>query len=591
MESFETEYYRIKIFNDEGKKHADVEVPFIKGSSSVTDIRGRTVHPDGTVINCDGKVLEKLGVKVGGIKVLVKSFALPDVQPGSIIEYKYKTKFDPLYYHETYWLVQDNLFTRKAHFSIRAYTGPYAEGLFWRTFGKWDHRVELAKKGTLSELEMENIPGVPEEEFMPPEREIKMGIEFFYRNRALEKTEDFWKRVGLPMFSESEDFIGHRDSIRDAVQQIVNANDSPEAKLRKLYTRAQQIRNTSFEHERTEKEVNREKLRNKNSDEVLKHGYGTGQDINRLFIAFVRAAGFEADEVYGSARGDSFFHPESQDVRELTARLALVHLGPAELYLDPGTLYCPFGLLPWQETAAAGLRLTKQGGVLVTISSPKSSDAVIERHADLQLDDSGSLAGKVEILFAGQRALQHRLAAREEDETGREKLMKDEIKDLLPGGTKFELASVTGWEATDEPLRAQVTVQMPGYALSAGKRLLLPVGIFEWNQPALFQKATRVENIYFSFPYQTRDEVTIQLPKVLRVESLPPSRMIPVGAAQFESAVTEQAGVLRIHRRFELDGFYFPANAYPAIRAFFSNVKVEDDKQAVLQHSADATGN
>src|SRR5712692_4396757 len=58
-DSHETNYYRIKIFNDDGKKYADIEIPFVKGDSSVHDIKARTVHADGAVVNFDGKVLEK----------------------------------------------------------------------------------------------------------------------------------------------------------------------------------------------------------------------------------------------------------------------------------------------------------------------------------------------------------------------------------------------------------------------------------------------------------------------------------------------------------------------------------------------------
>nr|HEV7955503.1 hypothetical protein [Candidatus Acidoferrales bacterium] len=44
-DSSETYYYRIKIFTEEGKNHADVEIPFIKGLSDVKDIHARTIHP------------------------------------------------------------------------------------------------------------------------------------------------------------------------------------------------------------------------------------------------------------------------------------------------------------------------------------------------------------------------------------------------------------------------------------------------------------------------------------------------------------------------------------------------------------------
>ncbi len=81
------EYMRIKIFTEEGRKEANVEIPFVKGFDDIQDVRARTIRPDGTVVNYEGKPFEKTVVKVSGYKVLAKTFTLPEVQPGCIIEY------------------------------------------------------------------------------------------------------------------------------------------------------------------------------------------------------------------------------------------------------------------------------------------------------------------------------------------------------------------------------------------------------------------------------------------------------------------------------------------------------------------------
>ncbi len=47
--------------------------------------------------------------------------------------------------------------------------------------------------------------------------------------------------------------------MEQAVAQIVSPNDSQDVKLRKIYDRVQQIRNTSYEVRKTEQEEKREK--------------------------------------------------------------------------------------------------------------------------------------------------------------------------------------------------------------------------------------------------------------------------------------------------------------------------------------------
>ncbi len=59
--SHEDNYIRIKILTEEGRKNADVEIPFIKGGDDVIRVRARTIRPDGSVAEFDGKVFEVCG--------------------------------------------------------------------------------------------------------------------------------------------------------------------------------------------------------------------------------------------------------------------------------------------------------------------------------------------------------------------------------------------------------------------------------------------------------------------------------------------------------------------------------------------------
>ena len=88
----ESEYCRIKILTEEGKKYADVEIPWFP-KTDITDIRARTVSPNGTTVEFNGEVFEKTVVKAKKFKVQVKAFTLPGVQTGSVIEYSYTIRW------------------------------------------------------------------------------------------------------------------------------------------------------------------------------------------------------------------------------------------------------------------------------------------------------------------------------------------------------------------------------------------------------------------------------------------------------------------------------------------------------------------
>src|ERR1700727_3143114 len=139
---------------------------------------------------------------------------------------------------------------------------------------------------------------------MPPENEMKARVDFIYSEDNFEKDATvYWKKRGKKLDGQLESFVGKRKAMEQAVGEIVAAGDSPEGKLQKIYARVQQLRNTSFEEEKTEQEQQRAKEKPAaNVEELWKKGYGNGIDITWLFLALARAAGFEASGMWVADR-------------------------------------------------------------------------------------------------------------------------------------------------------------------------------------------------------------------------------------------------------------------------------------------------
>jgi len=146
---------------------------------------------------------------------------------------------------------------------------------------------------------------------MPPANELKSRVDFIYSEDAFENNaETYWKKRGKKLNDRVESFIGKRKAMEQAVSETVAAGDPPEVKLQKIYARVQQIRNTSFEAEKTEQEQKRAKEKEPtNVEEVWKKGYADGDSLTLLFLAMARAAGFEASAVRVSDRQRYFSIP------------------------------------------------------------------------------------------------------------------------------------------------------------------------------------------------------------------------------------------------------------------------------------------
>ncbi|MGA8072084.1 MAG: hypothetical protein WB995_01335, partial [Candidatus Acidiferrales bacterium] len=360
-----------------------------------------------------------------------------------------------------------------------------------------------------------------------------------------------------------------------------------------LYVRVQQIHNTGYDSPQTQKEAKRTKTKdNNNVEDVLKHGYGNPRDINYLMIGLARAAGFESSRAYVAPRSNNAFYPTMEDISQLSADVVWVKLGSQDLYLDPASKFHAYPFLPWYETGVSGIRLDKGGETNIEIPLAPASDSARERYADVKLDDDGTLSGKLEITYFRQWSAVKREEERDDDEAGKKKDITDELKTVLPAGTVFEITSMTGWDKNTQPVHIEATLHIPGYATTAGHRVLVPLTFFQANQPVSFQSEKRVNSIYFHFPEIEKDSITMHVPTGFKIETLPaPQKANPGGGFEYSVTSSQNADVVTIERHLTISGIMFPVGNYSAIRTFFNMVKTDDDGQIVLQPAQVAKGN
>jgi len=587
--SHEDNYLRIKILAEEGRKYGDVEIPFFKASEDVVHIRARTIRPDGSTVDFDGKVFEKSIVKGRGVKYLAKTFTLPDVQVGSIVEYLYTVDLSEHYIYESHWILSDELFTKKAVFSLRPFKSNYVPVYLHWIWQGLPSGAEV-KQGADSVIRMEaiNIPAFQTEDFMPPANELKSRVDFIYSEDPLEKdTNSFWKKVGKKRNDQLESFIGRHKAMEEAAAQIVSPGDPPETKLRKIYDRVQQVRNTSYELRKTEQEEKRDKEKvAENVEDIWKRGYGTGVQLTWLYLALVRAAGFEAYGAWVSSRRQYFFNPKTMQSGKLNANVVLVKLNGKDLYFDPGAAFTPFGLLTWSETSTPGLRLDKDGGSWILTTLPLSSESRIERNAKLKLSETGDLEGTLTITYTGLEAMYRRLDLRNSDEVARRDFLEHEVKEQVPAAVELELTNKPDWGSSETPVVAEFHLKVPGWASGAGKRTVMPVGLFTAAEKHVLEHANRVQPIYFEYPFGKLDDVAIELPAGWQVTSLPPAKNQDGHVVSYTLKAENDKGLLHVARMLNIDFIFLETKYYGALRSFFQVVRTADEEQIVLQPGA-----
>jgi len=583
--NWESEYVRIKIFDRGAAKYGDVELPYLPHYTWIKDVQARTIHADGTVVPFNGKTYEKLIVKASGVKVMAKTFSLPDIQPGSILEYYYVRAWNPDRLTSTRLVVQRELPVLKEFISMKPYAQTFTSFFAYQSLPEGK---KVQKVGDHFELTLENMPAYDDEPYSPPPLTIKPRLDLHYLlgDRDADK---YWDKTHEELVDIVEGFIGNRSGIRKEAEDLTRDAATPEQKLSRIYARVQKIRNLSYEVDKTEKEESREKLRdNKNVEDVSRNNYGWRTEINRLFVALARGAGFTANVVRAASRDEIFFARQLPDQDQLDSELALVVVDGKDRFFDPGTPFAPFGIARWEVTDVPGLKIAKKEKATFLSTPPLApADSLIRRQADLQIDGD-VVKGTVKLTYTGEQALVWRLAGRNDDEAKNRKDMEDHVKALLPEGSTAKLKTLGPLKASDEPLVAELDVEMPNLGSFAGSRVLLPLSIFAAAQKNPFTAEQRKHEIYYDYQRQTEDEVVLHVPDGFSVESLPQPTANNLGALRFKAGWSGDGQTVTFKRTMIIDTISVDRQYYAQIRSFYKRAATADQDTVVLKKAAKA---
>ena len=589
-------YQRIKIFTEPGRAYADVQLPYNRRHFNIDSISGRTVHADGSIVPFQGKPFDKVVEKGHGVRVHVKSFTLPDVQVGSIIEYRYSVRYADNVVTFPEWTVQEDLFQKRAKFRFVPIRRDFSldrghvEGIAWTTFLPKDYKVEekITPVSYAVELDAPNVPAFRREPHMFPEQTMKYRVNFYYR---LGEMKNFWKDEGKYWNKHVEAFLGHKKGVAEAASKIVTPSDTPEQKVRKIYAFVSQLENRSFIPLRADAEQRILGLRpNEGVDDVLAQNSGTHDELNSLFVAMVRATGIDAWVMEVPSRDRTFFQEAFLSSEQFDAEVAIVSLNGKDVFLDPGTRYCPYGLMDWRYSSSKGIRQTAKGTEFADTPGTTYSDAVVIRIARLKLTDHGTVEGTVAVGFNGLEALNRRQSLGKTDDEGRKKELEDEVKSWLPGSSEVTLTRIGNWDVADKQLSAEFKVTSP-LATSAGKRWIITPLLFHVNEKPMFSAAERVNPIYLYYQSREIDEIHIALPPEAEIESLPPNTQVKLEYAMYQNEQKPEGHGIFGRRDLAMGTIGIAVEEYKDIKGFYDKVKAADDQQAILRGAPHAAGN
>jgi hypothetical protein len=587
-----TEYVRLKIFTDRGLKFGDVQIPYFR-DESVYNVQGRTIHPDGSVVEL-GKdsVFEKV-IEKRGFKTKVISFAMPAVQPGSIIEFKFIKNEGERSFRYRQLEVQSIYPVDRVTFFIK----PLAASNFayppmrLMQFGCTPERGQPTPDG-YDVITVKNVPAFHEEPYSPPEFSARQWILIYYEDNDKTGKDKYWTALGKQRYREYSDQIKVNGEIKQIATEITTGATSDNDKLDKIlaYCRKdiKDVRGDAI----TTAELEKAKA-NKTTADTIRRREGDATDIVYAFIALAQAAGFDARRADLSDRSTFLFGPHMQAGFFLNAFDAAVNVGGTWRFYDVTNPAVPGGQLRWQEQGVYALVLDPKEPEMVSTPMLTAQESSASRIATLTVSEEGVLEGNVREILAGNRAIEWRERNRDTNDAQREEAIKDGLKQ------RFADFDVTDIKITANPNPAMAVgiayhLVVRGYAQRTGKRLFVQPSYFTFGFNSRFPEATRYNNVYFDYPWSESDSVDITLPPGFELDhgdapagiSIPPTCTYTV-----HIGFDKKANQIQYRRSFVFgnkDLLIFDAKIYPNLKLVFDRMHEGDNHVLTFKAAAAA---
>ena len=594
-------YVRIKIYTERGRESqskVDILAPKVFGREiRISDIAGRTIKPDGTVVELKKEdIFERTIVKTSGIRVKAKSFAMPGVEPGAIIEYRWReVRGDSLSQYDRLEFARD-IPVAQVKYYIKPITlrgWPY--GMRAQTFNGQNTPFVKEKDGYYSTT-MSMVPAFREEPHMPPEYSVRPWMLVYYTEDRKLDPQRFWREYGREVYEAVKDEMKVGDEVKRKAAELTADAATPEQKIQRLFDFCRnQVKNVRDDANDLTPEQRARAKENKSPADTLKRGMGTGRDIDMLFAAMATAAGMEARVANLADRGDTFFNPEFPDSYFISTYDIAVKVGDQWRFYDPASNYVPFGMLRWQEEGQQALLSDPKepAFVLTPVSGPEKS--VEKRQGAFKLSEDGTLEGDVRIEYTGHLAADLKEYNDDDSPAEREATLREKFKSRLPGA---ELSDIKV-ENVNDPVKPFVYVfhvRVPGYAQRTGKRLFVQPAFFQKGLGPLFNGEARRHEVYFHYPWSEEDRVQIELPAGYALDNADapaPFAGGPLSKYEPSVGVTKDGRTLVYTRKFYFGQggaqiLRFPVATYANLKSYFDQVSKQDAHTLALKQGAPA---
>ena len=576
--------------------------------TEVTAVEGRTIHPNGTVTPLTGSPADLLVVKKGRNQTNDISFTLPNVEVGSILEYRYQIRYDR-FEQAPSWQVQQPYFVHKAHYAFTpaekfspernknlggasledsALTDAHGESMTdirEAAVLPPGSEVKYEASGRYS-LDLTDIPAIPSEPFAPAMEGQVYQVNFFYTPTPDEK--EFWQKEMGYWTKALNQYIAPTSDLRNTLAEVIGPTDSQLDKAKKIFAIVQKVENIDFTSD-GEPGIFSDWIPAGHVDKVLEEKRGTSNQIAFLYLSLARLAGLNARPERISSRSHRIFSPHFLRVDQLDSVVIALNIDGKEIIVDPGTKFAPFETLHWAHAGAGGVALGEIGKVEIVITPLQlNTENNLIRVGSLAVTPQGAVSGTLKVAFTGQQAIHFRQFALRSGADAAKAAISGVLAREVPDGIQARVDHVAYMDDPNKQLLAVVVVS--GNLTRTGSRLVLPRLFFETKATnPLPEDADRTLPIDMGYPAQEQEQITYVLPAGFALEAAPQDAKLNLEKNAAYALRTKVEGASITNSRVLARAFtILDAKQYGELRDFYQKVIATDQQQLVVSGAVPA---
>lgn len=580
---------RIKILKKSGFSHAEISVPFFTNDSGrreyVLDIEAVTYNYE------NGKLIKKeldlstVYEEVRNERWKVKKFVFPDVQVGSILEYRYALE-TPFHFNLPNWTFQDRIPTVYSEYQVRMI--PFYEYVYFvegvpefdyhstvvdSYIRKWDGTSnEITFQDHIHTCAMNDVPAYKDEQYVRSVNDnlIKMDLQLTRINSPSGMSREIlstWPKLTKSLL-KNERFGRYLKECRRHASKAVESNLDLERRTEK----ERSIQVIEYVKDKYSWNGKKSKYASQTAKEFIRSGIGNSADINLYLVALLNAANVDAHPVIISTRDHGTINTDYPFDHFTNYVLALVKTEKAFLS-DATEELLAYDRLPTRCVNGQGL-LVMEGIRDAWVNMDNIAPSSTMYSSTIEVGPK-SLEARVDISIQSTEYLAYYYRKTFENDTL-------ELKSFFENKVgKINRLNTLNY---DVPSRSYI-IRIEGIREleSIGPHIVVDPFLGLARSANELKEETRTYPLDFIYPSNEIFEITITIPEGYVLNSIPEPFVQDDQLVQIMVYYTLSDGVLNIKGHYNFKKAIYPVDEYSKLREHIDTIVEQFNRQVVLE--------